>query len=90
MRSELLLLACLVPLLSTNLRAEVSSTIVATDATITRGAAVCASVPPLTARRLFADAEFRGADARLVDRVDLPDELAAPTADPALAAALAE
>ena len=43
----------------------------------------------MTARRLFAGAEFRGADARLVDRVDLPDEDAVPHADPALASAIA-
>ena len=36
-RSKLLLLACLIPVLSTDLRAPVSSTIVATDATVTRG-----------------------------------------------------
>ena len=41
-RSELLLLACLIPLMSTDLRAPVSSTVVATDATVTRGAAVSA------------------------------------------------
>ena len=44
-------------------------------------------VPLKLARRLFAGAEFRGADARLVDRVDLPDEDTAPPADPALAIA---
>ena len=88
-RSELLLLACLVPLLASDLRAPVCSTIVATDATVSRGGAAAASVPPLTARRLFAGAEFRGEDARLVDRVDLPDELSAPPADPVLAASIA-
>ena len=48
-----------------------------------------AVVPLLTARRLFSGAEFRGADARLVDRVDLPDEAAALAADPVLAATIA-
>ena len=66
-----------------------STTVVATDATPTRGAAASAVAPLLTARHLFAGAEFHGADARLVDRVDLPDEDAAPSADPALAAAFA-
>ena len=88
-RDELLALACLAPLLYSDLRVPVSSTVVATDATPTRGAAASAVVPLLTARRLFAGAEFRGADARLVDRVDLRDVDAAPAADPALAAALA-
>jgi hypothetical protein len=89
-RSELLLLACLVPLLSSDLRAPVCTTIVATDATVTRGAAVSASVPRDTARRLFAGAEFRGTDARLIDRIDIPDASAAMPADPDLAAVLAE
>ena len=89
-RSELLLLACLIPLMSTDLRAPVSCTVVATDATITRGAAVSATVPALTARRLFAGAQFRGADARLVDRVDLPDVAAAPPLDAEFAAVIAE
>ena len=88
-RDELIALACLAPLLYTDLRAPVSATVVATDATLTRGAAVSAVVPLLTARRLFSGAEFRGADARLVDRVDLPDEAAAPAADPVLAATIA-
>ena len=77
-------------MLSTDLRTPVCSTIVATDATVTRGAAVTASVPPITARRLFAGAEFRGADARLIDRVELSDAEAAPPADPAFAAPIAE
>ena len=63
MRSELLLLACLVPLLSSDLRAPVCSTLVAKDADITRGAAVTAMVPLIIARRLFAGADFCGADA---------------------------
>ena len=88
-RDELIALACLAPLLYTDLRAPVSATVVATDATLTRGAAVSAVVPLLTARRLFSGAEFRGADARLVDRVDLPDEAAALAADPVLAATIA-
>ena len=88
-RDELLALACLAPLLYSDLRAPVSTTVVATDATPTRGAAASAVAPLLTARHLFAGAEFHGADARLVDRVDLPDEDAAPSADPALAAAFA-
>ena len=88
-RDELIALACLAPLLYTDLRAPVSATVVATDATLTRGAAVSAVVPLLTARRLFAGPEFRGADARLVDRVDLPDEAAALAADPVLAATIA-
>ena len=66
-RDELIALACLAPLLYTDLRAPVSVTVVATDATLTRGAAVSAVVPLLTARRLFSGAEFRGADARLED-----------------------
>ena len=76
--------------MSTDLRAPVSCTVVATDATITRGAAVSATVPALTARRLFAGAQFRGADARLVDRVDLPDAAAAPPLDAEFAAVIAE
>ena len=89
-RTELLLLACLHPQFGSDLRAPVSSTVVGTDATVTRGAAVTASVSPDVARRLIAGAEFRGADARLIDRVDLPDEDAAPPADPALDAVLAD
>ena len=79
-RTELLLLACLHPLLCSDLRAPVSGTIVATDATLTRGAAVYAAVPHDVARRLFAGAEFRGEDARLIDRFDLADEAAVPPA----------
>ena len=90
MRSELLLLSCLLPLLSSDLRAPVCSSVVATDATVTSGAAVAATVTPDVARRLFAGADFRGSDAHLVDRIDLPDEDAALPADPEFAAALAQ
>ena len=88
-RDELLVRCCVAPLLYSDVSAPVSSTVVATDATPTRGAAVSAVVPQLTARRLFAGAEFRGADARLVERSDLQDEDAATPADPVLAAAIA-
>ena len=89
-RTELLLLSCLLPLLSSDLRAPVCSSVVATDATVTRGAAVAATVSPDVARRLFAGADFRGSDAHLVDRIDLSDEDAALPADPEFAAALAQ
>jgi len=97
-RSELLALACLAPLIATNLRAPVSDTVVATDAatgsrgTGARASAVTASVPGQVARRLFAGADFRGHDAQLVDRAALADapDVPPPTTDARLAAELAE
>ena len=95
-RDKLLVLACLAPLLATDLRAPVSSTIVATDAATgvrgsnARAGAATAKVPLSDARRLFAGGEFRGHDARLVGRAELADEDAAVPADPVLAAKLAE
>jgi len=64
-RSELVALALLAPLLVTDLRAHVASRLWCTDASPTAGAVVHAELPPQVARELWRHRDARGAYVRL-------------------------
>lgn len=67
---ELRFISLVLPFASANIRAEVSTTITATDATPSSGGTCHASIPISLARELYRSSEYKGAHVRLDDGSD--------------------